>query len=386
MLVYQVTQRAPLYWPYMFLFVTQVRGLPASDFGLLKSIYYFAAMLAEVPLGIVADRLGRRTTLLLGALANSCGCALYVWGRGFSMYATAELAFALATALQSGADSALLFDAYAADGRAHQFARAKGSLEAIGLAGATAAFVLAGLLVTADGDPTATYLATGVLSLVGVGAAFALVEPPRTSTLHVRQHVAETLRDLAHTPGLIATLFYAALVYAALRAANALLWNPVLATASVPLSVYGPLTGAATLLGAFTAWRADALQRWLGVTPLAFAIAGFLLAMYALIALAPGPWGAPLIASHGLALGVAPVLIVDLLNRRIHAPERRATLLSFESMLQRGLYGAIVYVAARGLDQHGLGAVLVGFALVSAVALLLVPALVSRLEPLRSAR
>jgi len=154
----------------------------------------------------------------------------------------------------------------------------------------------------------------------------------------------------------------------------------------VPLSAYSPLTGAATLLGAFTAWRADALQRWLGVTPLAFAIAGFLLAMYALIALAPGPWGAPLIASHGLALGVAPVLIVDLLNRRIHAPERRATLLSFESMLQRGLYGAIVYVAARGLDQHGLGAVLVGFALVSAVALLLVPALVSRLEPLRSAR
>jgi len=357
-----------------------------TSFGLLKSIYYFSAMLAEVPLGVVADRLGRRTTLLLGALANSCGCALYVWGRGFSMYATAELAFALATALQSGADSALLFDAYAADGRAHQFARAKGSLEAIGLAGATAAFVLAGLLVTADGDPTATYLATGVLSLVGVGAAFALVEPPRTSTLHVRQHVAETLRDLAHTPGLIATLFYAALVYAALRAANALLWNPVLATASVPLSAYGPLTGAATLLGAFTAWRADALQRWLGVTPLAFAIAGFLLAMYALIALAPGPWGAPLIASHGLALGVAPVLIVDLLNRRIHAPERRATLLSFESMLQRGLYGAIVYVAARGLDQHGLGAVLVGFALVSAVALLLVPALVSRLEPLRSAR
>jgi MFS family permease len=375
MLVYQVSQHAPLYWPYMFLFVTQARGLPASDFGLLKSIYYFAVMLAEVPLGVLADRVGRRTTLLFAALANSCGCALYVRGRGFTTYAAAELAFALTTALQSGADSALLFDAYAADGRAHEFARAKGLLEAVGLAGASAAFVLAGLLVTANGDPTRTYLATGLLSLVGAGAAFALVEPPRTSTLHIRQHVAETLRDLIRTPGLIATLVYAALVYAALRAANALLWNPVLAEASVPLSAYGPLTAAVTLLGAFTAWRADALQRRLGVAPLAFAIAASLVAMYTLLALAPGAWGAPLIASHGLALGVAPVFIVDLLNRRIHAAERRATLLSFESLLQRGLYGAIVYFAASGLDQHGLGAVLIGFALQSLVALTLVPAL-----------
>src|SRR5258705_12779594 len=87
MLVYQVSQHAPLYWPYMFLFVTQVRGLPASDFGLLKSIYYFSAMLAEVPLGVVADRLGRRTTLLLSAFPNPCGCPPYAWGRGFGPHA-----------------------------------------------------------------------------------------------------------------------------------------------------------------------------------------------------------------------------------------------------------------------------------------------------------
>jgi MFS family permease len=375
MLVYQVSQHSPLYWPYMYLFTTQVRGLPASDFGLLKSIYYFAVMLAEVPLGVVADRLGRRTTLICAALANSCGCALYVWGQGLRAYIAAELAYALTTALQSGADSALLFDAYAADGRAHEFARAKGALEAVGLAGATAAFAIAGLLVTADGDPTPTYLASGLLSLAGVGAALALAEPPRTSSLHVGQHVAETLRDLARIPGLIATLVYAALVYAALRAANALVWNPVLAEASVPVSAYGALTAAVTLLGAFTAWRADAWQRRLGIAPLTFAIPASLVAMYAGLALSPGAWGAALIASHGIPLGIAPVLIADLLNRRIEASERRATLLSFESLVQRGLYGAIVYFAAAGLDQHGLGAVLIGFGLLGAVALALAPRL-----------
>src|SRR5262245_29370790 len=93
MLAYRITQHTPLYWPYMFQFVTQVRGLPASDFGLLKSIYYCGVMAAEVPLGVVADRLGRKTTLVLAALANCAGCALYAFGRSFAHYAAAESCF-----------------------------------------------------------------------------------------------------------------------------------------------------------------------------------------------------------------------------------------------------------------------------------------------------
>jgi len=371
MLVYQLSQHVPLYWPYMFVFVTSVRGLPASDFGLLKSVYYLAVMAAEVPLGVVADRMGRRTTLFLAALANCFACVLYAAGSGFAAYAAAELVFALTTALQSGADSALLFDAYAADDRAHEFGRAKGMLDASGLVAATAAFSLAGLLVSSDGDATLTYLATGVLSLVGAAAALGLREPPRVATVRVRKHVANALRDLVRTPGLVAVLAYGALVYAAIRAANALVWNPVLASAEVPIGVYGVLTGVVSLLGALAAWRTDAWRRRVGATALAVAIAASLASMYALLALAPGWWSVPILLAHGLALGVAPVLVVDLLNRRIVASKRRATLLSFESMFQRGTYGVLVYAAASALDASSLASVLLGFALLCAVPLAL---------------
>ncbi len=371
MLVYQLSQHVPLYWPYMFVFVTSVRGLPASDFGLLKSIYYFGVMAAEVPLGVVADRLGRRTTLFVAALANCAACLLYAAGAGFSVFAVAEILFALTTALQSGADSALLFDAYAADDRAHEFGRAKGLLNSSGLVAATAAFSIAGLLVSSNGDATRLYLITGVLSLAGAAAAFALREPPRIATVRVRRHVANALRDLVRTPGLLAMLAYAALVYAALRAANALVWNPVLASADVPVGWYGALTGVISLLGALAAWRADACRRRLGATALAVSIAASLAGMYALLALAPGWWSVPILLTHGLALGATPVLVVDLLNRRIHASERRATLLSFESMFQRGTYGVLVYAAASALDTSSLSAVLLGFALLCAIPLAL---------------
>jgi len=372
MLAYQVSQHTPLYWPYMFLFITNVRGLPASDFGLLKSIYYFTVMSAEVPLGVVADRLGRRTTLLLGALVNSGACIAYATGRSFAAFAVAEAMFAITTALQSGADSALLFDAYAADGRTHEFARAMGALESTGLVGGSVAFTLAGLLVTSAGDPTLTYVASAFVALAGVGAAFALREPPRQPTVRVHRHVADSLRDLVRTPGLAATLAYGALVYAAIRGANALVWNPVLGSAGVPIAAYGALTETVSLIGAFIAWRADAWRRRLGTVPLAFAVAGSLAAMYGLLALAPGgAFAAPLLLSHGFALGITPVILADQMNRRIHVSERRATLLSFESLSQRGLYGVVVIAASAALGDRSLSTVLLGFALLSAIPLAL---------------
>jgi MFS family permease len=378
MLVYRMSQHTPLYWPYMFLFVTDVRGLPASDFGLLKTIYYVGVMAAEVPLGIVADRFGRKTTLAFGAFMNCAGCALYALGGGFLEYAAAEACFAFMTALQSGAESALLFDGYDAEGRAHEFARATGALEAAGLAAGALAIGLSGLLLTRDGDPTPAYVATALLSTAGVLAALAFVEPARTPSLRLRAHVGETLRDVVTTPGLLATFAYGALVYAALRAANALVWNPVLERASLPLRWFGALTGVVTLLGAATAWRAHVLQRRLGAAPLAVAIAGSIGAMYATLALVPGPLDVVWIASHGLPLGVTSVLLAEILNRRIDSSERRATLLSFESLFQRGLYGALIYVASIALERHGLTSVLVGFALLGALALAFVPRMTRR--------
>ena len=378
MVLYRITQHSPLYWPYMFLFVTSVRGLSASDFGLLKSIYYFTVMVAEVPLGVVADRLGRKTTLVLGGIANAAGCLSYALGGGFAVYALGEVCFALCSALQSGAESALLFDGYAAEGREHEFVRATASLEAIGLAGATASFVAAGLLIGAGGDASANYVATAALSVIGAFAALSFVEPKREPTLRLSAHVAESLRELFATRGLLATLVYGALVYAGLRAANALVWNPVLERAAFPLGGFGVLTALVTLLGAATAWRGQSIERALGPTRLALAIAGCVVAMYVGLAFAPGTWGVPLILSQGLPLGVAPVLIADLLNRRIESSERRATLLSFESLINRGLYGAIVWLAASGIDRHGLDAVLLGFALLAAGALAFVPRMTAK--------
>jgi fucose permease len=79
--------------------MTEVRGLSATEYGALQAIYYWAVMATEVPSGIVADRLGRKWTLALGALVNGVGCWTFAVSYDFGVFAVGEVLFALGTAL-----------------------------------------------------------------------------------------------------------------------------------------------------------------------------------------------------------------------------------------------------------------------------------------------
>jgi len=116
-LAFRATTRSLLFAPYIFYFMTSVRGMTATEYGALQAIYYWAVMATEVPSGVVADRLGRRGTLAIGALVNGVGCWIFAVSHDFGTFAAGEVLFALGTALISGADSAMLFDSLAAEQR-----------------------------------------------------------------------------------------------------------------------------------------------------------------------------------------------------------------------------------------------------------------------------
>ena len=65
--------------------------------------------------GYLTDRLGRRLTLVLGALVNGLGCWTFAISHDFATFLVGEVLFALGTALISAADSAMLYDSLAAE-------------------------------------------------------------------------------------------------------------------------------------------------------------------------------------------------------------------------------------------------------------------------------
>ena len=85
-------------------------GLDFTRMFILESIFSVGLILFEVPTGFIADRFGRKLSVILGGVFFGGSFLVFGVFTNFWMLAVAELICALGMALTSGADKALLYD------------------------------------------------------------------------------------------------------------------------------------------------------------------------------------------------------------------------------------------------------------------------------------
>ncbi len=370
---YRTTTRAILFAPWMFHFVTEVRGLTASQYGLLKSFYYFSAMIAELPTGVIADRIGRRPALVCGALVQAIACLIAVHAHAFGSFACSEILFGLGMALCNGADSALLHDALVAEGRAHEYARAEGAAHASWLMASAIALPLSDRFLVRDGDPVLTYWITGAALLIGVGCALAMHESSRRIRPSTREITSGALRDVVHAPGLLRLIVYSVGVFVLVRCATMSFFNPALAALGVPVDRYGSVLAATNVFAALAAWQTHRGLARSGERALLIGMPVALVVMYGGLAMFDRPAAALLFCLQGAVFGAYPVAVRSLLNRLVSSPERRATVLSVESMAVRTAGGLAVIGCGRAIDALPLDRALLITAAVGCIPFLCVP-------------
>lgn len=69
----------PFFVPVIVLFWNE-NGLDSLDIYLLQSLFALAVVLLEIPTGLLADRVGRRASLLAGSAMLVLGQAVYASG------------------------------------------------------------------------------------------------------------------------------------------------------------------------------------------------------------------------------------------------------------------------------------------------------------------
>ena len=382
-LIYSVGTRTSLYWPYMYHYVTHTLGLTATQFGVLKAIYYLTVVLCEIPFGVIADRVSRKATLLVGALAYAAGCLLYGLASGFTTLVAAEVSFGFGTALASGAGSALLFDSLRSDGRSDQYARYEGRCRAAALLSTTLALPATGLWLVRGDDPVLAYWVTGALSAAAALAAALLLEPPREPRGTAVEIGRESLRELMGNSGVRQLIFFGAGIFVWMRAANSLLFNPIMNAGAVPLSWWGTSMAAVGLIAAAVAWRTDySLQRF-GERRTCLAMLVLSLAMYWAWGATHSPAVAVIFCLNGLTVGALPVVVQSGINRRVASSRQRATILSVESAISRASYGLAALAVGSLLDSTTLTVALLATLAIGCVPLML-GALDARLTARRS--
>jgi MFS family permease len=135
-------------------------------------------IVAEVPSGAMADRFGRRTALVAGALLQAVGYAFWTALPGLPGFAVGFVLWGLGGALASGAQEALLHDGLAAVGAADQYARVQGWVGAAGLVAQVPAAGAATVLFAAGGYPAAGWVSVATC----VGTALLAARLPDTPT------------------------------------------------------------------------------------------------------------------------------------------------------------------------------------------------------------
>ena len=333
--VFRLLATSYLYIPIFMLFQAS-RGLSFFERLALGGIFSAVVILVEVPTGVFADRIGRRRSMLLGALAMVASCLLAARASTFGEFAVAESLAALSIALCSGADSAYLFDFLLANNRIADYGRHESTASAYHLMGSAVAFAAGGLLAQID-------LALPYLATAAVPAGIVL----RSWTRQVSSAIAKVARN----GRLLWIVGYSAVAFVLLRA-TVYLYQPYLEERGLTPDAIGLLFAGVYVIASLVAARTYQLRRRFGDDVLLWGMLALLAISFVGLAGAErGPWMLGLLVVQAVANGLYSPLTKPLLNAEITDSRQRAAVLSVDSMARRA--GMAVFAPLVGLYGQG---------------------------------
>lgn len=336
----------------------QSRGLDMREIFALQAIFAAVILITEVPSGYAADLLGRKPTLLVGALVAGVGHTLLVFADGFVGLALFEMALGVSASLISGADIAILYDSEAALGRSEDSQRqVVGRLYSVRTLSEAIAAVVCSLLLLVSME-----LVIYVQALVGwipLLLAVRLVEPPvvRLEQAGHLRNMGQICRHMVSHSAVLRLTFLALCIWSLTTFYAVWLIQELWQQQGIALGAFGYLWAALTAVAALAGRWAHVVEARLGTSGVLVLI-GLLPALGYLGLDLLGPLGAFLASGcFFLARGVGMVVLRDALNRRVPS-HYRATANSLASFGFRAAFIVTGPVVGQVLDLWGMSTTL----------------------------
>ena len=344
----------PLFWgPILITSLQNLAGMELSEIYFMESTVLCLCLLLEIPSGALADLIGRKKTVVIGRvflLANTyfftvMETPLEAW--------IGNILWAIGFSLQSGADTALLYDTLANVGKQHEFKKIEG--HAIGLR-----LILMAFCALATG-----WLASIDLRLpLWIGLPFMAV--PLVTALLFTEPVQIVQYSAREQLGLLKQgIYFAArsvevrwmVGFAALLGTTSKVWfftyNPYFELVELPLSYYGTVFFSLNVVAWISSHYAHSVERALGERACVLGMVLCLGVPILLMGYFPILPFAYLVLVQNVVRGFMRPFVGDYLNRHISS-NIRATVLSVQSSVAN--LAGIVSLAMFGLltREYGL--------------------------------
>lgn len=328
----------PFMLPVLVLF-WQDNGLDMFEVYLLQGLFAVSVVILEVPTGMVADRLGKRTSLLAACAVLFVSFVGYALGTNFWQFLAAEIGAAIGAALYSGANTALLYDSLKSLGREEEYTRVQGNARSLQMASFALSNLLGGLI--GDYDLRATLWATTIGPFIAFFIALGFVEaaPPsvsgdirtawsdyktllRESTRFVYKH-----RLVRWNVGMLAVIS---------GSASWLLWmyQPYMSFTGLPVWAFGIAFAMFNLSAAFFSRISHAFRERLGPNGALVGLGVLQVTPLLLMATILFPASFLFVLGHQAVRGLSQPIISAEILRHTYA-DKRATVLSITSLCSR---------------------------------------------------
>jgi MFS family permease len=269
--LYVATQAAWFTTPIWNVFLLS-QDLNFTQLGVLNSAWWAATVLGEVPTGYVADRIGRRSSLVVGATTHVV-CVL-VFGLLSTFWAILGVytVWGIGSTFRSGSDSAWLYDTLSDSADEAQFTHIKGRGTALALAVSAASSLGGGWLYGLD--PYYPFAAAGTVTAVGALVATTIPESDSyddTDPLRPKEALG-VIRDTLNKPalrwfvpaiGALTVLGWTIGVFVQPVAEDVLLARGV-PESGVP-TLLGVLYAGFTGVSAVVTYKADVIREYVGI-------------------------------------------------------------------------------------------------------------------------
>lgn len=323
----------PLFWgPILILSLQKLAHMSLPDIYFMESAILCICVLCDIPSGALADVIGRKKAIIVG--------------RGFLfgsavMFATmsnpleawiGNILWALGFSLQSGADTALLYESLKEDGRESDYKRIEGKAIGSRLILVACCVLVAGVLAKINMRLPMYFSLPFVL--VPFVSAFFFKETEITERFSVQKQI----RVLVHGFQFMRTSVNVRWMigFAALLATTSKVWfftyNPYFETVGMPLEMYGVIFFLLNAVAWLSSHYAYKLERIFGERICVIGMALLIGVPIILMALFPSQPFAYLVLVQNVVRGFMRPFVGDYMNRHI-ATNMRATVLSMQSSM-----------------------------------------------------
>lgn len=197
------------------------KGLTLVEIGLAESIFHMSSLIMEIPTGAIADLYGRKVSRLLGVIAKIIYLTTLIFVDSFSLAAFAMFLAALSYNLESGADTAFVYDTLVDNNAIDSFTQIQGNREVVLQVSSLIGIFIGGYI--AERSYTLAIIAAIVVFVISFLIGSTLVEPKQRTKEDrpsFKHHLVLSYQEIIKQPKLIVLMIFGSLLLTSLITAH----------------------------------------------------------------------------------------------------------------------------------------------------------------------